>query len=71
MDLDSIKLMRLPEVLQLVGVGRSTLLAMVAKGQFPPPVRIGVRARAWRARDVYAWLESRPAARPQMQGGAN
>ena len=71
MDLNNRRLLRLPQVLELVGSGRSTLYAMVDRGEFPPPVRIGVRAVAWRARDVYRWLESRPSARPQMQGGTN
>ncbi len=62
-------LLRLPEVLALVGVSRSTLYAMVQRGEFPPPVRIGVRAVAWRAHEVYSWVETRPSARAPMQGG--
>ena len=53
----------------LVGVSRSTLYAMVQRGEFPPPVRIGVRAVAWRAHEVYSWVETRPSARAPMQGG--
>ena len=68
MDLNNRRLLRLPQVLELVGSGRSTLYAMVDRGEFPPPVRIGARAVAWRARDVQAWLENRPPAGPRCKG---
>ena len=69
MDCNNRRLLRLPQVLLLVGVSRSTLYEMVRQKQFPPPVRIGVRAVAWRAHEVYSWVESRPSARAPMQGG--
>ena len=50
MDISEIRLMRPPAVLALVGVSRSSLYAMVARGVFPPPVRIGLRSVGWRAR---------------------
>jgi len=52
----------LPQVLDLVPVGRSTLYAWVADGHFPPPYKIGPRRVAWRRGDVAAWLNSRRAA---------
>ena len=61
-SIESLRLMRLPEVLRITGFSRSTLLAMVARGDFPAPLRIGRRAVAWRAREVIAWIESRPRA---------
>ena len=57
------RLVRLPEVLAIVGVSKSTLYAWVENGLFPAPVRLGPRAVAWRACDVARWLESRPSAR--------
>ena len=60
MDLDNERIMRLPEVLSLVGVSRSTLYAWMAKGRFLAGVQVGPRTRAWRARDVAHWLESLP-----------
>ena len=61
-SIESLRLMRLPEVLRITGFSRSTLLAMVARRDFPAPLRIGRRAVAWRAREVIAWIESRPQA---------
>jgi prophage regulatory protein len=43
----------------MVGIGRSTLYAWVADGEFPRPVRLGARAVGWRESDVSAWLASR------------
>ena len=65
------RLLRLPEVLRITGLARSTLFAMVARGEFPPPVHIGPRAVAWREDEVWAWVESRPrAVRPRGGDGA-
>ena len=54
------RLLRLPQVLALVGVGRSTLYAMVSRGDFPAQVRIGRRSVGWRRWQVYDWIRSRP-----------
>ncbi len=53
------KLIRLPQVRELTGLGRSTLYARIKSGGFPAPVNIGVRAVAWRADAVIAWIDSR------------
>lgn len=56
--LEDLVLLRLTQVLQVVPVSRSTWLAGVKTGRFPPPVRIGPRARAWRSSDVRALVAS-------------
>jgi len=56
-------LLRLPEVVALVRLGRSAIYAAVARGEFPPPLKIGKRASAWRRADVEAWVEERVAQR--------
>lgn len=53
-------LARLPTVLQLTGLGRSTIYRLVARGSFPRPVRVGLRAVAWRWSDLEQWSRSRP-----------
>jgi prophage regulatory protein len=58
-DVSHVHLLRRPEVERLSGLSRSTLYALVAKGQFPAPVRIGIRAVAWRTSDLDAWLATR------------
>lgn len=54
-------LVRMPTVMRLTGLGRSTIYRMVAAREFPSPVRLGPRAVAWRRSDLDQWSESRPA----------
>jgi len=52
-------LARLPTVLKMTGLGRSTIYRWIADGSFPPPVRLGPRAVAWRWSDLDEWTCSR------------
>ena len=56
-------LARLPTVLKVTGLGRSTIYRWIADGSFPPPVRLGPRAVAWRWSDLDRWTNSRDTAR--------
>jgi prophage regulatory protein len=47
-------LMRLPQVMREVGLCRSSIYAAVSQGRFPSPVKIGLRAVAWRAEEIEA-----------------
>lgn len=53
-------LLRLPRVIEITGLRRSSIYAYVARGDFPQPVRLGVRAVAWRSEDLEAWVAGRP-----------
>lgn len=53
------KILRLPAVLELIQLSRSTVYAMLKNGDFPKPLKLGPRARAWRLEDVENWLEER------------
>ena len=68
-NLQHLRLLRLPEVLEiLIGVSRSLLNEMIRRREFPAPRRIGRRAVGWPAYVVARWLESRPSARPPVSG---
>ena len=56
------RLLRVREVLRIVGVSRATLYEMVRRGAFPAPVRISARAVGWKQSEVQRWLPSRPTA---------
>ena len=49
---------RLPTVLSLFPVGRSTWWAGIRDGKFPAPVKLGPRVSAWRVADIRALLAS-------------
>ena len=53
------QLARMPAVLKLTGLGRSTIYRWIADGSFPAPVRHGPRAVAWRWSDLDRWTQSR------------
>lgn len=52
-------ILRRKQVQERIGLGRSSLYALIAANQFPRPVQLSTRAVGWREGDVTAWLESR------------
>lgn len=44
--------LRLPQVLSVVPVSRSTWWSRVRSGDFPQPVKLGPRTTAWRTSDI-------------------
>lgn len=44
--------LRLPEVLKLIPVCKSSWWDGISKGLYPAPVRLGKRAVAWRVEDI-------------------
>lgn len=52
------ELLRLPQVLELIPVSRATWYAGVKAGIYPQQVKIGLRAVAWRRRDIEALTAS-------------
>lgn len=53
------RILRLPEVKARTGLGRSTLYDAMARGNFPHPIKLGVRAVGWAESEIDAWLEAR------------
>jgi prophage regulatory protein len=53
------RILRLPQVLEQIGMGRAWLYAEIKKGNFPEGVRLGERARGWTASSIDAWLSER------------
>lgn len=43
------------------GLHPSTIYKMIASGEFPPPVKLGLKAVGWLKSDVDAWLARRRA----------
>ena len=44
--------LRLPQILQIIPVGKSTWWAGVKSGRFPSAVKLGPRTTAWRCEDI-------------------
>ena len=59
-DLPTPTFLRMPMVVRITGLGRSTIYRLIAEKKFPGPVRVGDRAVAWRQADLDRWSEERP-----------
>ncbi|MBV8634766.1 MAG: AlpA family transcriptional regulator [Burkholderiaceae bacterium] len=56
---ESVRLIRLKEVLRICGMSRTTLYNNIRDKQFPEPIQISARAVAWLQSEVLEWLDMR------------
>jgi prophage regulatory protein len=66
-------LLRLPDVLALVPVSKTTLYRWSRTGQFPRPHALTPNGStvAWSAAEVYAWIDSKQAANDGIFDGTS
>jgi prophage regulatory protein len=50
---------RLPKVINITGLGRSTIYRDIKLGNFPRPIQLGKKAVGWKSNDIDEWIESR------------
>ena len=55
----TMELIKLPDVMKMTGLSRSTIYLYMARDEFPKPVRIGLRAVAWRKEQVELWIKQK------------
>ena len=55
------RLLRLDNVIELVGFKSSKIYALIASGEFPRPIKIDSASR-WRESVIQAWIDQRAAA---------
>jgi prophage regulatory protein len=53
-----IRMIRLTQVMDKIGMGRSWVYQAMNEGKFPRPITFGGRAIAWIESEVDGWLES-------------
>lgn len=56
-DLPSEAILRLPEVMALVGLSRSSIYDLIARRRFPSQLKLTACAAGWRVGAVRQWLE--------------
>lgn len=49
------RLLRLKDVIAMIGLGHSSKYRYVSEGKFPAPIKVGERSVRWRLSDVLAW----------------
>ena len=52
-------ILRLKDVMQRIGLSRSTIYQRVSEGNFPKPISLGDRAIGWLESEVDGWLHRR------------
>lgn len=56
MSANGIRMLRLDEVIAITGLSRSSLYAMIKRGEFPRQIQIGPRAVRFDSRAINSWL---------------
>ncbi|MCD4512794.1 AlpA family phage regulatory protein [Brucella pseudogrignonensis] len=51
--------LRLPAVVEITGLSRSTIYYMMSDGKFPRPINLGKRIVAWPESVIATWLLER------------
>ncbi|WP_229624145.1 AlpA family transcriptional regulator [Vibrio parahaemolyticus] len=59
------RLIRLKEVMNICGLGRSSIYKFMEDGRFPKSVSLGDRAVAWVETEVEEWIEQKVAEREE------
>jgi prophage regulatory protein len=60
---------RMRQLVTLVGLSRSTIYVLVSKGRFPVPIRLGEKAVGWRIDEIEAWVNARPSSTDHYRRG--
>jgi prophage regulatory protein len=63
-------LIRRAEVQKRTALSTSQLYAKMQAGEFPKPVKIGARARAWLEAEISEWIATHAAQRESGKEGA-
>lgn len=66
-DLSQSGFMRLPAVLKVIPVSKSTWWEKVRQGVYPQPVKLAPRITAWRVADIYSLVERFGKGNPDVQ----
>ena len=53
------RVMRLPEVIEKTGLGRTSVYKLIREGDFPKPVPLGNRCVGWVSGEIDAWIMER------------
>jgi prophage regulatory protein len=53
------KVIRLAQVMESTGLGRSTIYKYITAGKFPAPLKLSERCVGWLESEVQQWIQSR------------
>jgi prophage regulatory protein len=65
---NEVRLLRFKQINEMTGLPKSSVYALIKKGEFPSPIPITPQTVGWISTEVSEWIASRvKAARPQVQ----
>ena len=50
------RFIRLPQVIELTGMGKTFIYARISDGTFPKQIQLGGKSVVWNERDVINWM---------------
>ena len=53
------KILRLPQVVEMIGLSRSSIYRLMSLGLFPQSIRIGISAIGWIESEIGLWITER------------
>lgn len=56
------RLLRVPDLCKKLGISRAQIYRLLSAGDFPRPLRLSERTRAWRESDIELWIDEREVA---------
>ena len=57
--MSNMKILRLCDITEILGVSKSTIYKWMKEGSFPPGLLLGPKTRGWFAEDIENWLSER------------
>ncbi len=62
------RLIKLDQVMSVVGLGKTLIYRLVGDGAFPKPLKLGSNASRWSESEIFSWIAHQIAARPAVAG---
>ncbi len=53
------KLLRLPQVIEITGMSKTTIYRWINKNEFPKPINLSNASVGWLDTDINDWIQSR------------
>ncbi len=53
------RIIRLPEVIQIVGLSRSTIYKAISENNFPQPTKLSPRVIGWSEKTIQQWIHQK------------
>jgi prophage regulatory protein len=53
------RILRMPQVIDRVGMSKSSIYDYISKGTFPSQIKLGARSSGWLESDIDCWIAQR------------